>query len=175
MKRDFIIVIGLLILAVFGSIGIYYLSDKEEKKIEDKGNGQKEEDKIIGSSYRVGYLSDVDNKNIDKVISEYDEFLEYFNIYTNHRYDGDGNIVSSSTDEILNKYDEEFFKDNSLAVKYLVMSSGSDTIEEVYGVVNGEKITIRYLVNYPEVGTDDMNGFFVILEVPKSVKELDLN
>lgn len=172
MKRDFIIVIGLLILVVAGSIGIYYFtkSDSRDDDIVEVKDGR-----VDGISYRVGYLSDVETRNIDKVISKYDDFLEYFNTYTNHRYDGEGNVVSSSCDEILKKYDKEYFEDKSLAVKYLVMSSGSNTIKEVYGLVSGDKVKIRYLVDYPEVGTMDMNGFFLIIEVPKNVKKIDLN
>lgn len=173
MKKDFIIVIGLLILAVAGSIGIYYLTDKEPRNLDESVDV--EDGKIEGKAYRVGYLSDVETRNIDKVISKYDDFLEYFNTYTNHRYDGEGNVVSSSCDEILKKYDKKFFEDKSLAVKYLVMSSGSNTVKEVYGTVSGDKVIIRYLIDYPEVGTADMNGFFIIIEVPKKVEKIGLN
>lgn len=176
MKKKVLMVVLLLLLVGGGSIGIYYFTTNEkDNDVEEKNSLDDSDNKIMGTVYRVGYLSEVDETTIDKVIGSYDDFKEYFTTYTNYTYDGYGNIVSSKTDEILNKYDEEFFEEKSLAVKYVITSSGSATIKEVYGIVDSDKVTIRYLVDYPELGTADMSGFFLILEVDKSVLELSLN
>lgn len=164
MKKDIFTVVLLTIFAVLGSLTIYNFTDKKEVV---------KEDKIDGYSYHVGYLSNVGEKNIDKIISDYDSFKNYFVTYTNYTYDGNGNIVSSSCDSILSKYSEEYFKYKSLAVKYISLGSGSITISSVYGIIDGDNISFEYKKNSPEIGTMDMNGYFLIVEVSKDVKEIN--
>lgn len=163
MKKDIFTVVLLTIFAVLGSLMIYNSTDKREVVTKQK---------IEGYSYRVGYLSNVGNKNIDKIISDYDSFKNYFVTYTNYTYDGNGNIVSSSCDSILSKYSEEYFKNKSLAVKYISLGSGSITISSVYGIIEDKKISFEYEKNSPEIGTMDMNGYFLIVEVNKDIKEI---
>ncbi len=166
MKNLFLSLFSLVLLLGFCS-GCE--KEKEEEKLPDK-DLEVVEEKIEGFSYKVGYL-DI-NRNIDTVLNDYDSFKTYFKKHTNYTYDGQGNIASSSTDNILDKYDANFFKDNSLAVMYVVLNSGSITIDNVYGVVDDNKVTIEYTRKSPEVGTMDMSGCFVIVEVPKTVTEI---
>jgi hypothetical protein len=163
MKKDIFTVVLLSIMAVIGSFMIYQFNYKTEEK---------KEDTLEGYSYYVGYLSNVKEEGIDKIISDYDSFKQYFVTYTNYMYDGSGNIVSSTCDNILLKYNEEFFTDKSLAVKYISLGSGSITISSVYGIIDGEKISFEYEKNSPDIGTMDMSGYFLIVEVSKNIKEI---
>jgi len=163
MKKDIFTVVLLTIMAIIGSFLIYRFTDKKENITKYK---------IGGFVYNVGYLSNVKENEIDIVISDYNSFKSYFVTYTNYTYDGNGNIISTSCDKILSMYNEEFFKTKSLAVKYIPLSSGSITISSVYGIIDGEKISFEYKKNSPDVGTMDMNGYFLIVEVSKDIKEI---
>ena len=162
MKKDILIVILMTIMAFIGSFLIYRFTDKKEVVIKDK---------IEGFVYNVGYLSNVKENEIDLVISDYNSFKSYFVSHTNYTYDGNGNIISTSCDKILSTYSEEYFKTKSLAVKYISLSNGSITIASVYGIIDGEKISFEYEKNSSNVGTMDTNGYFLIVEVSKDIKE----
>ena len=125
---------------------------------------------LEGYSVKVGYLNNVGS--ISTLLEDYASFKSFFYKYNNKVYDGTGNVVKTTADEVLNKYDEEFFEEKSLAVKYISVNSGSITIDKVYGTIDGEKIKITYEENRPEVGTMDMSGYFLIVEVSKNIKEV---
>ena len=173
----FIIVIAIIVVGFMSR-----LSDEEEKdkiRKEDPSiveKQKKEEKKFNGEvpSYgiHVGYLSEK-NGNINTIITSYDSFKTYFNKYANYTYDGQGNVASSTTDSITKKYNEEYFKEKSLAVIYIVENSGSITIENIKAVVTDDTVKITYTENKPEVGTMDMSGYYIIAEVPKNVTTID--
>ncbi len=83
-----------------------------------------------------------------------------------------------SFDEIAAGYDEKYFEDNSLLVCYVSSSSGSNRygVKEIYNDGTYFRITVTQ-TNSPEVGTCDMAGWLVWLEVSKSdiqtVREFD--
>lgn len=159
-------------LSIISFISINERAKDNDRKIEefrDKYQNNDDYD-LEGYSVRVGYLDNV--SNVKDLLTDYASFKSFFYKYNNKVYDGTGNIVSTTADEILNKYDEEFFKEKSLAVKYISVNSGSITIEKVYGEIEGEKIKISYKENRPEVGTMDMSGYFLIVEVSKDIKEV---
>lgn len=167
-----------IVIVVIGFLS--RLSDEEEKdkiRKEDPSivEKQKPKEKFSGEvpaySYHVGYLADR-NGNINTIITTYESFKTYFNKYTNYTYNGEGAVSKSSTDEIIKKYNEDYFKDKSLAVMYIEENSGSISIEEVKAIVTEETVKISYKENKPEVGTMDMNGFFIIAEVPKTVTSI---
>lgn len=167
--------VGFVAVASFSIIGFISVREKakdNDRKIEEfREKYQNNEDyDLEGYSVKVGYLSNTGN--INTVLKDYVSFKSFFYKNSNNVYDGTGNIVSSSVDEILNKYDEEFFKEKSLAVKYISVSSGGITIEKVYGEIDGETVKITYEENIPEVGTTDMSGYFLIVEVSKDIKEV---
>ena len=102
-------------------------------------------------------------------LEELEQFKNnYSKIYTmDHGY----NEVPSFN-EVTEKYNEEFFKDNSVVLVYVTSSSGSDR----YGVssvfCNNDSFCV-YIeqTNDVDVGTDDMAGWFITVAVPHSMIE----
>ena len=131
------------------------------------------EEYVTGYAYKVGYLSDISESDKKKVITDYTTFKSYFERNTNYRYDGNGNIVSSTCDEILNKYDEEYFNNKSLAILYISLGSGSITIEYKNAYIEDKIVKIKYDENVPEIGTMDMSGYFIVVEVPKGIERVE--
>ena len=148
MKKIFFSLFSLILLFGF-CIGC----QKEESTAKEEVK-----DKIEGSAYHVGYLSDLEDSSV--ILDNYNDFRDYFK--NNSKYD-----------DILNEYKEDFFENKSLAVKYITLSSGSITITDVYGKVDGNKVIISYEENVPEIGTADMSGYFVIVEVPKNITTVE--
>lgn len=162
MIRKKYLVVLVLVLVIMGICGC-------SKKKETLDNY---EEYVTGYAYKVGYLNDISESDKKKVVSDYATFRSYFERNTNYRYDGNGNIVSSFCDEILNKYDEEYFSDKSLAILYISLGSGSITIEYKNAYIEDKIVKIKYDENVPEIGTMDMSGYFIIVEVPKVVEEI---
>ena len=65
------------------------------------------------------------------IINDVDELNDYLNKDKNNIYDGQGNIIDSSVDSILNNYSKEYFIDKSLIMKYVPVNSGSINITDV--------------------------------------------
>ena len=68
-------------------------------------------------------------------------------------------------------YDEAFFADNALLMIYLEEGSGSFR-HEVTGLrIDNDLLTVSVNRMKPEVYTDDMAGWFILVETPKSYLE----
>ncbi len=68
------------------------------------------------------------------------------------------------------KYDEDFFAENTLMLVYVEASSGSFRygVDSVYNADGNFCIHVKQ-TNNPEVGTDDMAGWFITVAVPDSM------
>ena len=68
------------------------------------------------------------------------------------------------------KYDEDFFAENTLMLVYVEASSGSFRygVDSVYHADGNFCIYVKQ-TNNPEVGTDDMAGWFITVAVPDSM------
>lgn len=174
------IVVGLIgMVAVVSVMMVGFLNvrnareenDRKMEEFREKHNLNDDNHDLEGYSVKVGYLNNAGS--ISALIEDYASFKSFFYKYNNKVYDGTGNVVRTTADEILNKYDEEFFKEKSLAVKYISVNSGSITIDKVYGIIDGEKIKITYQEKRPEVGTMDMSGYFLIVEVSKKITGIE--
>ena len=76
-------------------------------------------------------------------------------------------------EKIISDYNEKFFKKKSLAVIYVITGSGNTYIEYSEAKVVDDKVTISYNKKIKgEVGTTVMGGYFIVVEVPKDVKEI---
>ena len=116
------------------------------------------EDKIEYEIYKVGYLT---TSSKEVIIDNVDELNEYFSKDNNKNniYDGNGNVIGSSIDVILNDYPKDYFIDKYLIMKYVPVNSGSITITDVsLDFINDSK-EISYSIDIPDVGTEDMNVY----------------
>ncbi|MCL2383610.1 MAG: hypothetical protein FWC79_05690 [Oscillospiraceae bacterium] len=125
---------------------------------------------LTGNAFRVGWFDSISQENRRVILSTYDAFIEYFTEHTEHITDGRGAIISSSSDPILENYDSYFFNNNSLAVVYIEITSGSNRVDYAGSTVVGNSISIRYnIIRAGGFGTDDMQGYFVVVPVPNHV------
>lgn len=156
-KNLFILFFILLII-----IGIFFL------KNHIKNNNFSEDLEFY--TIHSGYLH-ITNSDKEIIIKKRSELERYCRDYNNHTYDGQGNVVSETLDDLLYRYDNEYFKDNSLALKYIETSSGGDLIDfEEAIITKSNKLKLDY--NVENIGiTDDMSGYLLVIEIDKSVNE----
>lgn len=118
---------------------------------------------------RSNWVSDCDKTTY--VIESQQQLLEYFN-GNKHRH-GLGKRGENSTsknrrfEEVISKYDEQFFEENNLVLILLNSNSGSikynvDSYKIIDGVMN---VTISE--KRPEYMTCDMAGWHIIIETDK--------
>lgn len=114
--------------------------------------------------YKVGYLQQT-SKEI--IINDIDELNDYLNKDKNNIYDGQGNIIGSSVDSILNNYSKEYFIDKYLIIKYVPVNSGSIKITDVSLEYINDAPEISYSIEVPEVSTEDMNGYYIVVSIKR--------
>lgn len=122
-----------------------------------------------------GCLNVVDG--IDKVttiISSKEELDKYIDKYDRKSWDLERNEIDGEISRCLSKYDEQFFNKKSLVLYYVELTSGSQAIVIDKLQIDGDTISIQYKVKGPEIGTCDMSGKIIVVEVDKNVKKIDL-
>ncbi len=107
---------------------------------------------------RCGYINE---KNYNLIINSYEDFIKNIDKITNKDY-------------LITKYTEEFFKDNNLVFIYFVQNSGSNELKYVGSDITDNTINIHYYIDYPEVGTMDMNGDLLLIKVSKNIDNIKL-
>jgi hypothetical protein len=70
--------------------------------------------------------------------------------------------------EAVKKYDDTFFADNRLLIIYVQEPSGSNRHEIKLVTIKENTLTVSVNRIIPEVGTDDMADWFIVLELSKS-------
>ena len=98
--------------------------------------------------------------------------LEFIQKYDNKSWDLEGNEIDGKVSRKLKKYDEEYFKNKSLALYYVALTSGSDTVVVSEPEIKEDTIIVKYKINTPEMGTCDMSGGLIVLEVDKSINKI---
>lgn len=164
-KKKILVLAIILVSVVLFVIGFLIVTNNDNtgngKRAEEPTKREEKDDsnefKYEGYSVKVGYMGD--NYSSRLVLKDYDSFEKYFSKFKN---------ISSVT----SRYDKKFFKSNALAVKYVLVTSGGITLDDIYASVDNGVATFSYKMILPEVGTADMNGYLVIAEVPQSVTEV---
>lgn len=168
VKNNKMLIIGIIFIVIVLVVGIIFLVLGDGNKdsgsaLKDAPSTEKKDDDnaltydIDGYSVKVGYLNSQIGSKV--IIKEYSTFRNYFSKYDNMK-------------SIIARYNEEFFVGSSLAIQYVSINSGSISITNVQGKVVDDKVSITYEEKRPEVGTADMSGYFLIVEVPKSVEKI---
>lgn len=124
---------------------------------------------ISGYAVKVGYHSDLDGSEMVTIRSK-DEWDAYSLSLAETYYDGQGNEIKASNDE-LHPYDDDFFSSGNLVVaRYFSMGSGSysPSLTDIEIDDRGTaSVTCDYGVGDGDVLlTADMSGFVVVMEVP---------
>ena len=157
-KRNLFILFFMILII----IGIFFIKDYSKSNNSSK--------KLEFYSIHSGYLH-ITNSDKEIIIKKHSELERYCKDYNNYTYDEQGNIVSGALDDLLYRYDDNYFKENSLALKYIETTSGGDLIDfEEALITKSNKLKLDY--NIEAIGiTDDMSGYLLVIEIDKSVKE----
>ena len=175
-KKKGNVVFGIVALVAIGAM--IFLNFNTVEPIEQVKPVDPDERVIVsdyeGGSIRSGYLSNMRNRT--QLITTYKEFEEYCEKYNDYAYDGQGNVIKSSgkLNTLIEKYDKKYFEKNSLALVYVELSSGSDSVQFIAATKDGNSTTILYKIVYPEggIGTCDMSGYIVYAEVDKDITNI---
>lgn len=158
-----------LVFILVSAVVIYFIMGRGGNN--NMENGDKNYSEATKNVYKVGYIN-VGQEDNKIIISNYNDFKDYFTKYTDYVYDGEGKPTSGSSDEILNKYEENFFENKSLAVEYVAIGSGSASVEYENAIFGENSILIKYKIVYPEIGTADMSGYFIVVEIDKHITSI---
>ncbi len=118
--------------------------------------------------FQVGYLTNI---NSPVLFSKYEDFINYIDTH-NIKFYGEDGVEATSTDSLKFYYPERYFDDLNVAIYYIETSSGSIKINNVKTLINEDTVSIKYNLLTPEIGTMDMNGFMIAVEVPKTVTKV---
>ena len=150
-KEIFILVI---ILGIFVIKNFFFKKDLSQNDLSQKDTSQKDLNyKIIHS----GYI-DLDETIISN-IEEYNEFMEDADEWNK----GYKKKISSD------KYDEKFFADKSLALKFIVTGNGSTKLVSVDLTIDNNTLIVNPNIYNPHSLQDDITGDLLVVEVPKNV------
>lgn len=112
------------------------------------------------SDYVIGNIGS--NENIIKQYFDLQEFCSKFK-------------KSEILDTLLTKYNDNFFENQFLAIKYRGLPSGSMNVKFVNAIKFENIVNIKYKVNNPRVGTDDLSGYLIIVEIDKDINDIIWN
>jgi len=124
-----------------------------------------------GYCIKSGYINNMDNdKILIKTLFELEDFIVKYNKYL---YDGSGNQTSGILDGLLKKYNNNYFSNQSLAIKYVSLTTGDATVDFIDAIKNSNDIVINFRINTPQgISTDDMSGYLIVVEVGKDITEI---
>lgn len=123
---------------------------------------------IIGS----GYISNMSEDDEKIIITNRQELEEYCNKYNSYSYFQNGDKGTGRLDLLIEKYGDSFFEEKSLAIMYVGLTSGSDSVEFESATKINSNIAIKYHIDRPEIGTCDMSGKLIIVEVDKEITDI---
>lgn len=110
----------------------------------------------------TGYISGLGENN-KKIISDYDTLKKYFE---------DNNLESQYKEKLTERYNESFFENNKLALVYISLSSGSAKLRITETKLEDSTLYINYYIEIPEIGTTDMSGRVVVIEIPNEMGDI---
>ncbi len=169
MKRivKIVCVVGVL------CIGLISLCGCEKRKNIISNDLYQVENKKCDKYYIIhsGYLGNVDGK-LATIISTTSSLDEFILKYDNKSWDIEENEIDGNVSRELKKYDDEYFKNKSLALYYVELTSGSETVVVSEPEIKEDTIIVKYKINTPPIGTCDMSGELIVLEVDKSINKI---
>ena len=119
---------------------------------------------LISSVRHIPVVVIEDAAALAKFMQDGGEFFQF-----DQTYDADVSFADASK-----QYDDAFFKENQLLILCTQESSGSIRHEIAGTPISGNTLSVVVRSIVPEVGTDDMADWFVVLEVAKDeIKNCD--
>ncbi|MBP3708213.1 MAG: hypothetical protein J6J36_06360 [Clostridia bacterium] len=120
------------------------------------------------------YVNDIDASDAKIIISSRQELEEYKNKFvTGGKYNEDGYQSKHSVDTLnscLEKYDDEYFKDKSIALVYVTLASSSEFVEKTDAEIQGNSVKVNYTIGaHGDVGLCVMGASIIITEVDQGI------
>ena len=171
MKRK-----ALLFVLIFSVILTMFTGCKNSNTEIEKNTNQKEN---VVTEYNC-YVLKWDNygtwkEDIDKVIiSNMDELQKF--CYKLENEDESYAIVDRiyRSTELFKDYDEEYFKNKSLAILGVDLGNGSLYIDFIKATKENNSVKIDYKISHSnETGTTDMRKQYIVVEIDKDVTDIE--
>lgn len=99
-----------------------------------------------------------------KIISNYQEYQEFVN-YIDKENEAYGKVYNFNS----NKYNENYFNNNSLAIINIITGNGSNKLKNIDISITGNTLVCKANIEYGNGITDDINGKLILVEIDKSV------
>ena len=189
MKKFFkVLIIITFIVALFTACGVADSSNKNKLQNDifikqgDQDEQGKKEDNVeqlprkdnetaLNAQYiRTEYFYDTENPFPTgiTVVSSTNEMEQYYEKHMRRTWDGYGNIIPDYNFlSVIERYSDDFFANNFLVIVSLTEGSGSIRHEVERIDDNGDIVINRLL---PEVGTDDIASWSIIIELNNNLK-----
>lgn len=170
IKNGMLILITLMTLFVITGCG--NTVDKDNNKTEDSKTIEYQAE-VKSTHYNYEFIEEKENEKV--IISNYDELKNYCRKLNSHMsYIDDGQYITTPyIPEELSKYDEEFFKNKSLALIYVSLTSSDKKVQINYAKKENNKVVVEYVINnYGEVGLCVMSAELIVVEVDKDINEI---
>ncbi len=156
-----IIILNVLFVCTFGFV--YNNYQNIEPIVYEKPNPEE----YTNNYYLIhcGYIGNGSyQQNIELIISNKLELENFLNGITEYN--------KPIIHDTLQKYNDEFFNNKSLAIYYIELSSGSDSVNLLEPWIDGNTVCIKYSIDFPEIGTCDMSGELIVVEVDKNINHV---
>lgn len=105
------------------------------------------------------------------IISTHAELEEYC-----EKLDTDTNVMTDRicrAIELFNKYDENYFKNNSLAIACMQLNMENNDLQFNQATKNGDTVTIEYAIsNNPKTSAIDDSCGFIVVEIDKQITNI---
>lgn len=175
IKNSILILITLMTL--FVTTGCGSTVDKENNKTEDSKTIEYQAE-VKSTHYNYEFIEEKENEKV--IISSYDELKNYCKkLNSDIIYIDDGPYIGAphipEVSEELSKYNEEFFKNKSLALVYVGLTSTGQKVQINYAKKENNKVVIEYVINnYGENVAYVMSAELIVVEVDKDINEIEV-
>lgn len=122
----------------------------------------------------VGYSEDISDDEKTKLFTSYLDLNEYLKEKNLIQADQNGEVVNFNSNELLNKFNEDFFEKNNLALVYIKLANSAHKVEVDSIEASKTKLTIRYDVS-KTAGSHAlmlMDGYFITVPCDKTINKI---
>lgn len=141
-----------------------------EKVLTNLSESNKYKSDIIYSQYIN--MTDIDKS---KIINNYEDLVKYVEKYNNYKYDSYGNKTEGTLDILLKNYSSLYFDNKSLALIYVPLTSGSNSVSIKNIIEENNILDVSYKIIAPSIGTMDMSGYIILVEIGKNITQVIYN
>ena len=99
-----------------------------------------------------------------KIISNYQEYQEFAN-YIDKENEAYGKVYNFNS----NKYNENYFNNNSLAILNIITGNSSNKLKNIDISIIDNTLVCKANIEYGDGITNDINGKLILAEIDKSV------